>query len=308
MTKAAVRMDADTAIFFSRQLEYIMPKVYEFEYPELMAFRVLPINTNFSPGAEFITATGYQSVGRARLINSYADDLPEAGLLGMQLTNPVVGIGTSYRYSYQEIRAARLANLNLPMRLAEAARRANDQMVNDLALLGSPATGLYGLVNNPNINATPVPNDGTGASTLWTTKTGDQIIRDMNLIVNTIVAQSNNVERPNTLLLPQAQYSLIASTPRSQFSDTTILQYFLLNNPYIREVIPVPQLAGAGEGDVDIMIAYDRNPDKIFMAMPLMFVQHPPQERNLEFVIPCESRFGGTVVYYPLSVLIGEGI
>jgi hypothetical protein len=304
----SMRLDAAGDIFFARQLEFVQSRVYEYEYPAMKAFQYIPINYNIDPGAEFVTATGYQSVGRARIINSYADDLPEAGILGTQLTNPVKSIGASYRYSYQEIRAARLANLDLPIKLAEAARRANDQLVNDLAISGDVETGMFGLVNNPNVPAVTVPADGAGASTLWSTKTPEQILRDLNLVVNQIVSNSNGVEMPDTLLLPLDQYTLIASTPRSAIGDMTILQYFLMNNPFIRTVDWLPQLAGAGAGGVNVMIAYDKSSTKLEMQIPLAFTQHPPQERNLEFVINCESRFGGVVIYYPLSMIIGEGI
>lgn len=304
----STRLDATANIFFARQLEYIQSRVYEFEYPALQAFNLIPISYDTPAGAEYVTSTLMQSVGRARVINSYADDLPEAGVLGSQITNPVKSIGTSYRYSHQEIRAAMYANVSLPLRLAEAARRANDQLVNDLAFFGDPATGMTGLLNNPNIPSAPVPNDGTGNTTQWVNKTPEQILRDMNLIVNQIVTNTNGVETPTTLMLPVQQYSLIASTPRSTTSDTTILAYFLMNNPYINEVVPVPQLAGAGPAGVDVMVAYEKNVSKLSMEIPLAFTQYPPQERNLEFVIPCESRFGGVTVFFPLSINIGEGI
>lgn len=304
----SLNLDAAGDIFFARQLEYVQAKIYEFEYPAYKAYQYIPINYNVPAGAEFVTATGFQSVGRARIIESYADDLPEAGVLGTQLTNPVQSIGTSYRYSHQEIRAAQFANISLSLRLAEAARRANDQLVNNLAIAGNPQIGMYGLVNNPNVPTVTVPADGTGGNTEWEFKTSEQILRDLNLVVNQIVVNSNGVEQPDTLLLPLDQYTLIASTPRSINSDTTILQYFLMNNPFITTVDWLAQLSGAGEGGSDVMIAYERNENKLAMQIPMPFTQYPPQERNLEFVIPCESRYGGVTIYYPLSVIIGEGI
>jgi hypothetical protein len=304
----SINLDAAGDIFFARQLEYVQSKVYEFEYPAFKAYQYIPINYDIPAGAEYVTATGYQSVGRARIVNSYADDLPEAGIIGKQLTNPVVSIGASYRYSHQEIRASQMANINLSLRLAEAARRANDQKVNDLAIRGDPVTGQYGFVNNPNVPVVPVPADGAGGLSVWSSKTPEQILRDMNNVVNQIVVNSNGVESPNTLLLPLEQYTLIASTPRSINSDTTILQYFLMNNQFIKTVDWLAQLAGAGETGEDIMLAYENNSNKLAMQIPMPFTQYPPQERNLEFVIPCESRFGGVSIYYPLSVIIGEGI
>lgn len=304
----SLNLDAAGDIFFARQLEFVQAKVYEYQYPALKAFELIPITYNVSPGAEYVTTTQFQSVGRARIIQSYADDLPEAGLYGTQLTNPIQSIGTSYRYSHQEIRAAQYANIELPLRLAQAARRANDQLVNNLAFFGNPTTGMTGLFNNPNVPTQTVPADGTGGNTEWTTKTPDQILRDMNLIVNQIVVNSNEVEMPNTLLLPLEQYTLIASTPRSPNSDTTILNYFLMNNPYITAVVPVPQLNEAGTGGADIMVAYDRSQEKLEMVIAMPFTQYNPQERNLEFVIPCESRFGGVSIFFPMSMIIGEGI
>ena len=200
------------------------------------------------------------------------------------------------------------ANVNLPIRLAEAARRANDQKVNELAFFGDSSNGMTGLLNNPAIPSAPVPNDGVGGTTEWINKTPEQILRDLNLIANSIVTNTNGVEMPDTLLLPVEQYSLIASTPRSTNSDTTILEYFKVNNPYIENVYAIPQLAGAGPGGADIMIAYEYNSNKFAMEIPMAFTQYPPQERNLEFVIPCESRFGGVTVFFPLSLNIGEGI
>lgn len=304
----SLNLDAAGDIFFARQLEYVQAKVYEFEYPAYKAYQYIPINYNIPAGAEFVTATGFQSVGRARIIESYADDLPEAGVLGTQLTNPVQSIGTSYRYSHQEIRAAQYANISLSLRLAESARRANDQLVNNLAIAGNPQIGMYGLVNNPNVPTVTVPADGSGGNTEWEFKTSEQILRDMNLVVNQIVVNSNGVEMPDTLLLPLDQYTLIASTPRSINSDTTILDYFLMNNPFIKVVDWLAQLSGAGTGSADVMIAYEKNENKLAMQIPMPFTQYPPQERNLEFVIPCESRYGGVTIYYPLSVIIGEGI
>jgi hypothetical protein len=220
----------------------------------------------------------------------------------------VKSIGASYGYSMQEIRAAMFVGRSLTQRQANATRRANDQKVNKLAWFGDNGSNILGLTNNPNIPAASVPADGTGASTLWVNKTPDQILRDMNQLSNGIVGLTNGVEMPNTLILPIDQYTLISSTPRSANSDTTILEYFIQNNPFITTVDWVPELKGAGPGGVDIMIAYEKNPDKLTMEIPMPFTQYPPQERGLEFIVNCESRYGGIIIYYPLSLSIGEGI
>jgi hypothetical protein len=268
----------------------------------------MPISTEAGPGAESITYTQYEPTGLARVVSSYADDLPRADIRGKQFTQQVKSLGISYGYSLQEIRSAMFAGKPLQMRQANAARLANDQKANRLAWFGESDFNLVGFLYAPNVPAASVPNDGTGPSTLWVNKTPDQILRDMNQLANGIADLTNGVEAPNTLILPIEQYTLIASTPRSSTSDTTILEYFLQNNPFIQTVDWVYELKGAGPLGVDIMVAYDNNPDKFTLEIPMPYTQYPPQERNLNFEVPCESRFGGVMIYYPLSISIGEGI
>ncbi len=238
--------------------------------------------------------------------------MPRADIKGKEFTTPVKSIGVSYGYSVQEVRAAILVGRSLTQRQANAARRANDQKVNRLAWFGDNTYRILGLINNTNIPANFVPADGVGATTQWVNKTPDQILRDLNQITNSILDVTKGVEMPNTVLLPVQQYTLIASTPRSSVSDTTILEYFIQNNPFVTTVDWVPELKGAGPvvDDVatDIFIAYDKNPDKLTMEIPMPYTQYPPQERGLEFIVPCESRYGGIIIYYPLSLTIGEGI
>ncbi len=307
-----VVLDAGETFFFSRELEYIKSKSYDIEFPEMKAFKHIPISTEAGEGAQSITYAQFEETGFARIIESYADDLPRADIRGKEYTSPVKSVGVSYGYSVQEIRAAIYVGRSLTQRQANAARRANDQKINRLAWFGDDTYRILGLINNTNIPANFVANTGSGSTTQWVNKTPDQILIDMNSVTNSISAVTKGVEMPNTLLLPIPQYTLIASTPRSSVSDTTILEYFIQNNPFVTTVDWVPELTGAGPvvDDVatDIFIVFDKNPDKLTMEIPMPFTQYPPQERGLEFVVPCESRYGGIIIYYPLSLTIGEGI
>jgi hypothetical protein len=309
---AQLRNDAGETAFFARELEYVKAQSYDIEFPEMKAFKLIPISTEAGEGAEVITYAQFEETGLARIIESYANDLPRADIRGKEFSTRVRSIGVSYGYTVQEVRAAIFANRSLTQRQATAARRANDQLVNKMAWFGDNTYKALGMLNNANVPSATVLNNGVGATTQWVNKTPDQILGDLNSLANGINALTNGVEFPNTLILPVAQYTLIASTPRSTTSDTTILQYFIQNNPFITVVDWVPELKGAGPVvnavATDVMIAYDRNPDKLTMEIPMPFTQHPPQERVLEFVVPCESRYGGIIVYYPLSISIAFGI
>lgn len=301
-------LDSGESIFFIRELEQIKTRSYDIRYAELKGRSLIPVSNEISPGAETVVYEQYDQVGMAKVIASYADDLPRADVKGKEFTARIRSLGDSYGYTVQEIRAAKYAQKPLEQRRANAAKRAILQKENLICFNGDSAYGLLGFINHPNISSITVDNDGTGSSTLWSTKTPDQIIRDLNKLANYIVENTLMVEQPDTLLLPVAKFNYINSTARSANSDTTILKYFLNNNEYIKSVEPVNELKAAGAGGLDRMMAYKKDPEKLEQEIPQDFEQFDPQPRNLEFVVPCHSRYGGVQIYYPLSVAYGDGI
>lgn len=312
-----MNLDAGESVFFARQLEKIKAQTYDQKYPELKATALIPVSMDAGAAAESITYESYDQVGIAKMISNYADDLPRADVKGRQYTSPVRSIGDSYGYSIQEVRASTIANKNLPARKANAARRAIDKLINDIAWFARSTDGvnggLTGLIYNPNVTKAVVTT--RNAHVAWSTKTADEILADLNEVVADMIALTNGLEIPDTILLPIAQYSQIATTARSTTSDTTILEYFLRNNPSITRVEWVSELAGlairpsnGAAGPIDVMICYKRNPDNLTLEIPQPFEQFAVEPRGLEFVVPCHARVGGVIVYYPLSVTIVEGI
>lgn len=310
-----VNLDDNETVFFARELENVKAKAYDIVYPEFAATSLIPVSTDAGPAAETITYQQYDQLGVAKIIANYADDLPRADVKGKEFSAIVKSVGSSYGYNIQEIRASQRDNKNLEQRKANAARRAIEQKLNNVAWFGDAANNLNGLVTHPNVTRVSVDADGTGSATTFASKTPDQILRDMNDLVVGIVTLTKGMERPNTLIMPHAQLAHIQTTARSANSDTTILEFFLRNNPYIQEVQAVNELAGAGQGvsggvaaGTDVMIAYDRNPDKLTLEVPQMFEQFAAQEKGLDYVVPCHARVAGIIVYYPLSIAIAEGI
>jgi len=302
-----VKLDAGETVFFARELEFIKSKSYDVKYAELKARSLLPISYEAGPGAESITYSQYDHLGLAKLISNYANDLPRADVKGKQFTAPVRSLGASYGYNLQEIRAAKMVGKPLEQRRANAAKRAVLQLENTIAMFGDAEHGLGGFLSNPNITVVSVPNGVSGTS-YWATKTPDEILKDLNTVANTPFNITKGVEMADTMLLPLNQYTQIASTARSANSDTTILEYFLKNNPFIKSVDWLNELKGVGVAGSDSMLAYRRDPDALTLEIPQDFEQLPVQEEGLEFTIPCHSRLGGVLIYYPLSIARGDGI
>ncbi len=304
-------LDADGAVFFQRQLEHIKAKSYDVRYAELKARMLFPVSNEGGPGITSITYRTYDQAGAAKIINAYADDLPRADVAGKETTIPVRSVGISYGYNLDEIQSSQLTGAALDQRRANAARRSNEQVTNDVAFFGDAESGLTGLFDNANIPTGAVVNPGAG--TEWVNKTPDEILFDINDLFADIFETTKMVESGNTLLLPPSQWSYIMSTPRATNSDTTIAQFVAQNSPYLKSI---DDIIGVNECDstnnpllaTDAMVAYDRNPDKLQLEIPVELEMLPVQQKNLEFVIPGRSRLGGLNIYYPLSLAIGTGI
>ena len=109
------------------------------------------------------------------------------------------------------------------------------------------------------------------------------------------------------LVLPPAQYSILDQTVMPN-TTMTLLEHLRDKNRFPGGIFSWHMLEGAGNGDTDRMVIYDRDPDKLQLEIPMEFLQHDPQARNLEFVVPCEERFAGVIIYYPLSICYVDGI
>jgi hypothetical protein len=310
-----LNLDAAETIMFQRELEKIKSNTYDIVYPDLKAMQLIPVSTDAGAGTEIITYQQFDRTGIAKVISNYADDLPRSDVKGKEFSSRVRSVGNSYGYSMQEIRAARQAGKPLEQRKASAAAEAQRYLWNKIAFYGDSAYNLQGWLTNSNIPHGTAPADGTSSATTFASKTPDKIVRDLNTCVNNVAIQTKGVERANTLVMPLAQYAYISSTRMGDGSDTTILQFFLKNNPFITTVewaeeLDSAQLSANGVSTFtgDIMIAYNKSPDKMTLELPVPFEQLPVQEEGLEYVVNCHSRIGGVLIYYPLSQYIMDGI
>lgn len=308
MNTNPLHLDSGESIFFKRELEHVKTRSYDTKFKELKAFSLFPISAEASSGNTEITYRKYTGVGVAKIIADYAHDFPRVDVYGEETTVKIKDVGASYGYSIKEIRASQMTGKRLEQRRADAARRAIDEKINDIAFSGDSKSGLQGFINYPGISEYTIPADGTGSSKLWSTKTPDQIVRDMAGIVSGIVDSTNGRETPDTLLLPIAQYQYIANTRMSDNTDKTILAYFLANNPFIKRVEWVVELNAAGTGATDRMMAYAKDDMHLTLEIPRVFESFDPVQKGMEFEVPCHAETAGIIVYYPLSVAYGDGI
>lgn len=306
MATEGVRLDAAQTAFIERQLEQVEAEVIRQPYPALIGRQVVPVTHQARPGTQTIVARIMDRTGIAQRIKSYADNLPRAGVSVREDRVPVHVYGLGYGYTFAELRAAAVAGMPLDAEEAQAAREGFELRVDEIAAKGN-GEGLIGILNLPNANAYVVPN-GAGGFATFAKKTPDEILADLFAMATKSAELTNGVEAADTLLLPLEQYHLCTTKRLGATNETTVLKFFLENNPYIKTVIPWYRCKGAGTAGADLMVAYRRDPSRIRLEIPMEYLFHSPQEKGLGVEIPGEGEIAGVICRRQMSVTYGSGI
>ena len=157
---SAGHYDASYSAILARNLQYIRSQVWEVQKAPLHAFEVFPVMTDVPAGAETVVQRIYDTMGIAKIVSNYADDLPRADVIAREESVKVVTIGDSYGYNVRELDNAAFANTNLTGWRARAARRAIDVKLNKLAWFGDAEHNIRGFLNHDNITQVTIAADG----------------------------------------------------------------------------------------------------------------------------------------------------
>lgn len=300
------RHDAVETLYIAREFENVAARAYETKYGVQRVRELIPTDASIPQGTGVFSYKVYDRVGIAKIIAAYSTDLPRVDVKATEQLGRVRVLGASYGYSILEIEKAAQTRVGLEQRKANTARQAIEEQIASIAMNGSADFNLLGLLNQPNVTVYTIPNGASGFAD-WPRKTADEILADMFGIADAITAATNNVEVPDTLLIPDARFSLI-NRMRVDVGGDTILSFFLKNSRKIRNVDSWLNLSGAGAGGTNRMVAYRRDPDALGLAVPREFEELEPEKRNLEYVVDCIAEVGGVIVWYPLSMAYGDGV
>lgn len=295
---AAGVFNQDAGLFTARQLEMVRNRVYEEKLPAMNGLSLVPISSEAPEWAETITERIYDTVGMAKVIANYADDLPRADVAMTERAVKVRNIGASYGYNLQELKAASANQTDLPAAKARAARRAVEIKMNEIALLGDKEFGLNGFINHPNLGETTI----TGG---WKSASAETILADLDNLHDTVVLQSKGVHQPTHLLLALSDYQTLSSKYMDTADKVDVLTFFKRKHPNL-VIQGLWELEKAGTGNKNLAICYEKNADNLNLETPQDFTQLPAQERNLELVVNCIARIGGVFLRYPLSATKAE--
>lgn len=310
-----IKEDAKFTAALSQQLEHVRSKVYDIKYPELKARMFIPVDNSVNPGAETVAYYQWDAYGMADIIANYATDLPMVSALAEKFTSPVEGLGQAYDYSIQDLRRSAMSGMPLEMKKAAAARRGVELRIDDIACTGNAKAKLPGFINNANVSVLAATSDGTSAKWLAadraavTDKAPADIRADIAVAIQTIIDNTKGVFRPNTMLLPEKQFSHLELAQNSAASDKTVLDFIRANMRDLQMIEPWYKLSTAdAAGTGPRMVIYKRDPEVLELVIPQEFEQFPAQVKNLTFMVPCHARIGGVVVYQPLAIVFTDGL
>jgi hypothetical protein len=218
-----------------------------------------------------------------------------------------------YRYNLEELgQAMMIPGTNLTADRAAAAVRAYEEFMDDAALRGKAEKSLQGLMNYPGI--TTVLAAIEGGHTVWSQKSADAIIADVNNALTGVYDASLTVEIADTVLLPVSAITLIA-TKRIDNTSMSVLDYLSTKNVYSQVTgrpLTIRALRGletAGQNGSGRMIVYRRDPQvlKLHVPMPHMFLP-VWQTGPLVFDVPGIFRTAGLEIRRPGAVRYVDGI
>ncbi|HBO2626115.1 TPA: DUF2184 domain-containing protein [Pseudomonas aeruginosa] len=303
-------LDAQAALgFVVSQTTYIERQVNEIVYPDIQYPQLIPVDTSAPEWIKTITYYSADKVGKADWINGNADDIPLASTDRSKFETQVHMAGIGYGYGLEEISQAQMLGINLTADDAMAARRAYEEMVDRVALLGDSSKGFSGLFNFPGVTA------GTAVTGNWSTATADQILADVNTAL-TVQAQGTLFTAfSDTLLLPYSKFLLLATRKVNEQGLESILTYLQRNNVYTAQTgrpLLIKGLNGldtAGAGGTARMITYRRDPSVLKMHIPMPHRFRPVYQAGpIRWEVPGIFRLGGVDIRRPAEVRYTDGI
>lgn len=308
--------DAQGALsFLGQRAAAVEAEVFRTKYEDIQYQDLVDIDTSAGEFAQSIEFYSMDRTGQAKWFNHMSQDVPNADVNMTQHTHSLEMAAIGYQYTTEELGYAQMLNLPLSTERAASARRAYEEFLDDLVKVGDTQKGMVGLFNDATVDDALVANDGTSSGRVWTSKTPIQILRDINEALTSVYAGSGRVEMANTVLLPTAAFTYIATTPMSADSNMTILDWLMRGNVYTATtgqpltVRAVGGLDDAGSSSTGRMVVYRKDPQvvKLHLPVPLRFLA-PQGPYGMTYKVPGYFKTGGVEIRLPGAVRYRDNV
>jgi hypothetical protein len=301
--------------FFVSQIATIETQVYKIQYPDVRYPDLIPVDTSGDPWTQVVTYFSQDRIGAADWFHANAQDVPMVEHTRNQFSVPVQMAAIGFGYNDEELAVAARLGINLTADKANSARRAAEEFIDKIALFGDTRSGFLGLFNQTSVTTSAAAATGTASSTLWSDKTPDNVIADINSAITGIYTTSLQIETADTILLPLLHHTALATRRLDPTQTTTLLEHVMRVNAYTLEtgrpltIRAVRGLETAGSASAARMVVYRKAPEVLKMHMPMPFEFLPPWRKGpMRYEVPGRFRLGGVDVRRPGAVRYVDGI
>lgn len=277
-----------TGVFLLSQLERYDRTLNEPLYNVTWS-RDVQLRTDVSLGDELAswnqvnygTAGGLNPTGK-NWISSNTNAIPGPSVDMGKLSNPLYPWGMELGWTVFELAKAERTGVPVDQAKYDAMRVKWDMDVDENVYIGEALFAQYGLWNSPLITATNAVN-GASASPLWSSKTPQEMLNDVNAVLNAAWTASGYAVMPDQLRLPPTQFLLLNATIVTSAGSTSILKFLQENNASVAingrplNIQPSKWLVAAARGaGSDRMVAYTNEPR--FVRFPMVPLSRTPLE------------------------------
>jgi len=296
--------------FLTPQLYRIETEVYMTRNPSWDISRFMTVDTSGDMWDVGTIVYSQEDVAQAEYLAGSAFDMPFASTRMSQFNKPYHLAGIGYEWNTQEMQRAAKLGRSLPSDKARAAKKGADRFIYGIAMngqtpRGEAEKGNTGFINNGSAPSAQVANDGTGPSRLWSAKTADLILRDINEALTAVETGTSETSIANKLVLPTSRYNYIATT-RVGDTGSTILGFLMANNVAGEglQILKSRALETAGTSNTTRMVAYEDSADVIKFHLPGAHTFLPPfQKSSMTYEVGGIMNVGGVEVRLPKAIV-----
>jgi hypothetical protein len=294
-------IDANETMVFSRELETILTKTIEYDYPTIMWDRWIPVESGIDQGSESVSWYEFNRLGRADWIANPADDAPAIETFGTPNNTPLKLIADSFNWSIFDVWAAAKIGRSIQPMKARMARDAIERKIEHVMVVGDTTVAIPGFAKSSLI--TPIDGSSGVYNGDWDAgaTTGQMIFDDLNNMYYSVVNASYGTQIPNTILMGRIPFQYAGTKSMTTLDSTDAITKFRAAHPGVAiEMWSELDLADAGN-DGPRIVVYNRSPEVVASMVPVRFGTLPPEARNFAFIQNCYAKIGGAVWYKPLG-------
>lgn len=270
------------------------------------------IRSAFAGGGSLANPATASNGGNMPWISAETTAIPGVSVNGQRIVLPLRLLAREVSYTSVELERSQLVGQPIDAQKMDALNILYQMNTDQMVYIGSNDVSAEGLLNSSQVTASAVVN-GVAGSPLWTQKTPDEILADVNTLLESTWQASAFAVCPSSLLLPPFQFSYIASQKVSSAGNVSILKFLKENSIALNingkelDIQPVKWLTGRGAGSTDRMLAYTNDESRVrFPMVPVR--RETAYYQGIRFTAPYLWAFGEMEFVYPETLQYADGI